>query len=239
MQLLVSVKSAQEAENALAGGAGLIDVKAPARGSLGRADDRVIREVVRKVDKRVAVSAALGEWLDDPLLPAADGLRYVKWGLSRCGRLDWPEELRRMRNLVAEQGSHCTPVAVAYADWQRAESPCPESVLAYAQENEWPIVLLDTFVKDGSWLGDWISGSRLENISKLCRESGVRLALAGSLDYARISSLNDLMPDWFAVRGAACLKGDRNGPIDSTQVRNLVSLLGAPKSIAENSRCLS
>ena len=48
-KLLVSVRCAEEATAALAGGADIIDVKEPRRGSLGRADDRVIREVMEVV----------------------------------------------------------------------------------------------------------------------------------------------------------------------------------------------
>src|SRR5947209_8028398 len=43
--LLVSVRSAAEARAALDGGAALIDIKEPARGPLGRADDGVMAEV--------------------------------------------------------------------------------------------------------------------------------------------------------------------------------------------------
>ena len=42
-RLLVSVRNGQEAEAALAGGAHVIDVKEPARGSLGRADETTLR----------------------------------------------------------------------------------------------------------------------------------------------------------------------------------------------------
>ena len=41
-QLLVSVRSAGEAVDALAGGCQILDVKDPSRGSLGRADDSVV-----------------------------------------------------------------------------------------------------------------------------------------------------------------------------------------------------
>ena len=57
-QLLVSVRSAAEAESAAAGGAGLIDVKEPSRGAMGKADDRTIADVVRAVAGRRPVSAA-------------------------------------------------------------------------------------------------------------------------------------------------------------------------------------
>ena len=57
--LLVSVRSAAEAMEALAGGADMIDVKEPKRGSLGVADMSTIAEVVRTVGKRAMVTAAL------------------------------------------------------------------------------------------------------------------------------------------------------------------------------------
>ena len=51
-QLLVSVRDATEAAAALHGGAGLIDVKEPARGPLGRADAATIAAVVQTVAGR-------------------------------------------------------------------------------------------------------------------------------------------------------------------------------------------
>src|SRR5262245_44632800 len=80
--LLVSVRSAEEAEAALAGSADLIDVKEPSRGSLGRADEATIAAVMRAVGGRRPVSAALGELRDDPSPCSIPGLTYVKWGLA-------------------------------------------------------------------------------------------------------------------------------------------------------------
>src|SRR3954447_11029832 len=84
--LLVSVRSAEEAACALAGGATLIDVKEPLRGALGRADDAVIRAVVQSVGGTRPVSAALGEWVEQDQSVPDLGLTYVKWGLSGCGQ---------------------------------------------------------------------------------------------------------------------------------------------------------
>ena len=61
MRLLVSVRDADEAKVALAAGVDLIDVKEPLRGALGAADAEQIAAVVREVNGRVPVSAALGE----------------------------------------------------------------------------------------------------------------------------------------------------------------------------------
>src|SRR5688500_3590527 len=87
-RLLVSVRSAEEALLALAGGADLIDVKEPDRGSLGYADPAVWREVQQAVAFRVPMSAALGELLTDPverLAAHATGFAYAKIGLAACG----------------------------------------------------------------------------------------------------------------------------------------------------------
>jgi len=69
-KLLVSVRDAAEARAALVGGADLIDVKEPSRGSLGRAEADTIAAVAHAVGGRTPVSAALGElrdWADEPL----------------------------------------------------------------------------------------------------------------------------------------------------------------------------
>ncbi len=90
-QLLVSVRSAAEAEAALAGGAHVIDVKEPSRGSLGRADDATIDEVVRVVAGRRPVSAALGELHDFGEWPEClPQLQFVKWGLSKFRLGEFP-----------------------------------------------------------------------------------------------------------------------------------------------------
>ena len=59
--LLVSVRSAAEALVAMAGGADLIDVKEPSRGSLGAVDPEVLSEICDAVGGRLPISAALGE----------------------------------------------------------------------------------------------------------------------------------------------------------------------------------
>ena len=69
--LLVSVRSAAESLVALEGGASIIDIKEPAKGSLGRASRAVQTDVVSALrgqrargpepGRRVTVTAALGE----------------------------------------------------------------------------------------------------------------------------------------------------------------------------------
>src|SRR6266511_3473479 len=179
-QLLVSVRSAAEAQAALAGGAGLIDVKEPLRGPLGRADRDVMRAVIRAVDGRLPVSAALGELRDArDEEPLPDGLSYVKWGLAGCAGTAWQQELLARRSLLFGQ----TGVIVAYADAERAGSPPVEEVVAFACRAPWPacVLLLDTFEKSGATLLTWLDEGRVARLCQRCHDAEVRVALAGSL----------------------------------------------------------
>jgi uncharacterized protein (UPF0264 family) len=222
--LLVSVRSVEEAEAALAGGADLIDVKEPSRGSLGRADDETIAAVVRIVGGRRPVSAALGELRDRPAPCALPGLAYVKWGLAGLG----PSRTRQLESLLAAQRSSnpgCRCVLVAYADWRRADAPEPETVGKLAIRLGADGLLLDSFCKDGRTLLDWLTVEEIERLCRGYRRNGLKIALAGSLGREEIVRLRAFKPDWFAVRGAACKDGRREGPIEAENVRRLIELL--------------
>src|SRR5262249_46962883 len=158
-KLLVSVRSATEAETALATGADLIDIKEPKRGSLGRADADIITSVLRAVDGRRPVSAALGELRDlsipagsesdDPVgVAVASGskgaLAFVKFGLAGClSHLDWRGELEIIATEM-QQPSGPALVAVAYADWELAQSPPVREVLEFAGRRPGGGLLIDT-----------------------------------------------------------------------------------------------
>lgn len=228
-ELLVSVRSAAEAEAALAGGAGLLDVKEPARGPLGRADDDTIRAVLAAVAGRRPVSAALGELIERAADYPGPGLAFVKRGLGGCGgRADWGREL--LQAIAA--GGHGDPsrgVGVAYADWQSVQAPPPAEVCAFACTRRLGAFLLDTARKDGRTLLDWLTPEEIGQLCRACRRTGVRVALAGSLGTEQIDRLRPAEPDWFAVRGAVCHAGRRESAIDPERVRHLVDLLGGQR----------
>jgi uncharacterized protein (UPF0264 family) len=216
--LLVSVRSAQEAEAALAGGAAVIDVKEPSRGPLGCADLRVWRAVRGAVPAHVPVSVALGELSDWPhrqRLPAAgyDGIAFRKLGLARTGQ-DWRNAWAGLR---AADPHGPEWIAVAYADYKSAGAPDPEAVLEAAIAAGCAGILIDSWDKsqpspiDASW-SDYLCRARA---------SGLTTALAGGLDERAILLLAALQPDFFAVRGAACRDCDRTAAIDQDRVARL------------------
>jgi uncharacterized protein (UPF0264 family) len=235
-ELLVSVRSAEEALAALEGGASIIDVKEPLNGSLGRASAETIASVVQSVAGRVPISVALGELADlsevaePPRSISFRGIHYVKWGLANSGA-NWRRLLINAvrRHSISNPG--CTSVVVGYSDWQQAQAPPLDDVLTFTQENAWSVFLLDTWKKDGRTLLDWLS---LEHIGRLCQQchlADIRIGLAGSLGRDQIRALLPLKPDIFAVRGAVCRHSDRTGTVDPRRVRRLVDLLAPARKL--------
>jgi (5-formylfuran-3-yl)methyl phosphate synthase len=225
-QLLISVRSVPEALAALEGGAAIIDVKEPARGALGRADDDVIRAVCSAVGARRPVSAALGEWADRQFKIPDARLTYVKWGLAGCRRTqDWRQ--------VSNCQTNPTRVFVAYGDFECAAAPSIEEVFSLAAQTPNSVLLVDTHCKDANnvinktkpTLLDWLPPSFLVDLCERCRAAKVKIALAGSLGAAEIGELIAAQPDWFAVRGAACAGADRQTEVQVEKVRELVRLL--------------
>jgi uncharacterized protein (UPF0264 family) len=224
-KLLVSVRSASEAEAALEGGASIIDVKEPQHGALGCAATSAIVDVIQTVRGRVPVSAASGELIDHSEISLKLGLDFIKWGLARAG-CNWRHRLLHASSEWLSNGN-CQPVAVAYADWRQAQSPSTQDVLDFVRQNRWKVLLLDTFQKDGRTLLDWMSYDEIGEICWRCRKHGILIALAGSLGSKEISKLLPVQPDIFAVRGAVCGGRDRMATVDSTLVGRIADLLNS------------
>ncbi len=236
MQLLVSVRSPEEAREALAGGAGLIDIKEPRHGALGRAPEAVIAAVVASVAGATPVSAAMGELAREHLaMILPDGLAYVKWGLAGWAHRDWQTPLLQIHQQLAQPIGGPRLVVTAYADASLAHSPPVSEVLEFVCQQRMVVLLLDTFCKEvhsgrPATLLDWLTVEQLEEIRNRCRAQGVRLALAGSLRVEDISTLKSVRPDWFAVRGAVCAGHDRAQTVSAALVHHLAQALRQARS---------
>jgi uncharacterized protein (UPF0264 family) len=230
-ELLVSVRSVADAAAALQGGAALIDVKEPAHGSLGRASDQTIAEVIQFIAGRKPVSAALGEFRDgsEPFVPP--GLAFAKWGLAGCGAEPlWRRDLAAAADRLRHATPGCQLVAVAYADWRAAQAPDPAAVVNFVGEQGWEVLLIDTWQKNGKTLVDWLTGDEVAHLCRRCRDAGAAVALAGSLGPPEMARLRSAEPDWFAVRSAACREGRRDGVICPDRVRRLVRSLDGQRA---------
>jgi uncharacterized protein (UPF0264 family) len=225
--LLVSVREPGEAIASILGGATIIDVKEPSRGSLGRADLSTLAAIVDAVAGRRIVSAAMGELIDsdDGVVRLGTSIQFVKFGLAMCASLpNWRNRLLELRGAI-EAESTAQLVAVAYADWQRANAPPLLDVFDLAIAGRFAVLLIDTWRKDGTTLLDWQSLSTLVELCEKAQRAGARVALAGSLDLPQIRRLHSVRPNWFAVRGAACKDGNRDARIDEQRVRQLAESL--------------
>jgi uncharacterized protein (UPF0264 family) len=230
VRLLVSVLDPGEARDAAAAGADIIDVKNPAEGSLGAPSPRVIARVRAAVPAGRPVSAAIG---DMPNLPgtaalaalgaARSGAAFVKVGLwGATTEAQAVDLLRAVRDAVGELGG-TTVVAAAYADSRRVpHGPlAPELLPRVARAAGVQVCLLDTAVKDGRGLFDWLTGEELAAIVDEAHAGGLEVALAGSLRAGDLAALRATRADIAGVRSAACVDGHRAGPLDPARVRAL------------------
>jgi (5-formylfuran-3-yl)methyl phosphate synthase len=227
LKLLVSVVDAGEARLAAEARADIVDVKNPAEGSLGAPSPAVIAAVRAAVPEALPVSAAIG---DMPNLPgtaalaalgaAHSGAAFVKvglWGAST--ESDAVALLRTVRDAAPE----AVVVAGAYADARRVpHAPlAPELLPRVARAASVDVCLLDTAVKDGRGLLDWLAPDALTALVDEAHELRMEVALAGALRAEDLPVVQATGADIAGVRSAACGDGRRSGPLEAARVRAL------------------
>jgi uncharacterized protein (UPF0264 family) len=230
VKLLVSVVDAEEARAAAAAGADIVDVKNPAEGSLGAPLPATIAGVRAAVPAALPVSAAIG---DMPNLPgtaalaalgaARSGAAFVKVGLWGAASEDEAVALlRAVREAVAGVPG-AVVVAGAYADARRVEDAAlaPELLPRVARAAGVGVCLLDTAVKDGHGLLDWLAPEALASFVGDAHAAGLEVALAGALRAEDLPVVRGAGADIAGVRSAACGDGRRSGPLEAARVRAL------------------
>lgn len=235
MRLMVSVLNAEEARGAAGAGAEILDVKNPAEGSLGAQFPRVIREVKRCSIGPVRVSAAIG---DMPNLPgtaslaalgaATCGVDFVKVGLF--GQRNTSEAillLREVRQALCDYPAVAV-IAAGYADAERAGTLDPHLLPGIGASAGVAGILLDTAVKDGRSLFDFLSLTTLQALGNETHSAGLLFGLAGSLREQDLPLVRDLGADVAGVRTAVCRDRRRTGPLDIERVRRLSEIMALP-----------
>ena len=89
----------------------------------------------------------------------------------------------------------------------------PDLMVKLAKESHCDGFLIDTLVKDGRNLFDFIPENRLKEMIIEGKELGMSTALSGHLKMNDIDELSRINPDIVGVRGAVCQKGDRDSRI--------------------------
>ncbi|HEX4283124.1 MAG TPA: (5-formylfuran-3-yl)methyl phosphate synthase [Solirubrobacteraceae bacterium] len=231
MKLLVSVVSADEARDAFAGGADIVDVKDPREGALGAPSPQVLSEVVRAVGGAVPVSVALGDLPDLPHSAALAargavvcGAAYVKVGLRGVRSL--ARAVAVMSAVADAVGDQAAVIAVGYADALVLDPPAFDVALLPDVVERTGIAgaLVDTFIKDGRGLRAWLSESEVAGLVARTRAAGGTFGVAGQL---RLGELRRVDADIVGVRSTVCRCGDRASDLDADLVAAAVAQVHA------------
>lgn len=230
MLLLISPINTDEALESIEGGADIVDVKNPKEGSLGANFPWVIKNIRDITPKGMHVSATLGDVPYKPgtiSLAAAgavvSGADYIKVGLY--GTKTYSEALEVMENVVRsvrEFDDKALVVASGYADAHRVGAVDPMEIPRVAADAGADLAMVDTAVKDGKTLFDFMDEDMLQKFNDQIHDYGLKSALAGSVKKEQLKLLYDIGCDVVGIRGAACTGGDRNkGSIHRSAVREL------------------
>jgi uncharacterized protein (UPF0264 family) len=222
MRLLVSVRTAAEARAALAGGADIIDAKEPLNGALGPVADEALTSIAFAVDQAAPVSAALGELDRNGVIRTATlagraGLAFVKVGFAGTHRRT------RLADDIREIAAAARPaqmIVAAYADYDRANAPSPDELIAIADQTDAAGILLDTHDKSAPGLTTLMTARALRTFMLRAKSTGRLVAVAGRLTVDDFDFVSEAGADIVGVRGAAC-SGGRSGVIASDRVRLL------------------
>jgi dihydroneopterin aldolase len=233
VRLLASVTDADEAREALAGGADLVDAKDPARGPLGAPEVARVAAIVAEVAGRVPVSATLGHDRDDAaaLLEAcgafaAAGVAYLKVGLgARAG-------LAARLAILAPVARRHALVVVPLADRALAGSEDDLALVDAIAGIGARGVLFDTHDKRDAGgrrltLRDFTDVRRLAVLARRAHARGLLCGFAGGLGVTDVRPLAALDPDLLGFRGALCAGADRAGRLASAAVREVRAALDA------------
>jgi uncharacterized protein (UPF0264 family) len=223
MQLLVSVRSVDEALLAARHGADYIDCKEPRAGALGGLPPATISEIVRALcDAGLPqpVSATIGDgpmpraqMLDRVAEVAACGVDLVKAGIE-------PREAgaREALGALAACGAAVVPVFIADRGIDFTLVDCA-TTLGFAA------LMADTADKRAGSLFDAVPMADLQRFVQLARSAGVRVGVAGALRVTHVPALRELAPDFAGFRSAVCAAG-REGALEAALVGALRDALG-------------
>lgn len=232
-KLLISVINEKETLEAITGGADIIDVKNPREGSLGANFSWVIKKISRLIPRDIELSATIGDF---PNLPgtaslaafgaAVTGADYVKIGIYGVNSFNDALQLSKaFVKAIKLYDKKKKAVIAGYADFERVGSLDPFSILEIGRNVGADFLMIDTAIKDGKTLFDFISLEKLKRFTTCSHEYGIKVAFGGSLKKEHLEPLCRIDVDVIGIRGEAC-GGDRlNGEIRAENVQELKEII--------------
>jgi hypothetical protein len=86
--------------------------------------------------------------------------------------------------------------------------------------------MLDTLIKDGKGLFDFLNIDQLIKFKKKCRQLNVKVALAGNIGIGDLDKIKKIAPDIIGIRSAVCENHDRKkGTIKSFLIKDFMKKL--------------
>ena len=219
MILMVSVQDLYEAKQALKGGADIVDVKNLQEALVGSAHPNVVKQIRDEVPSAHHASVTLG------VVP--DQIGTVAMAVYAAGTLDATsvkvgfmvsEYSVALETLLAAKealvGTQTKLIGSLFADNLLYEGGIdPDLMVKLAKEGQCDGFLIDTLVKDGRNLFDFVPEERLKEMVLEGKELGMSTALSGHLKMSDLDELSRVNPDIVGVRGAVCQKGDRDSRV--------------------------
>jgi uncharacterized protein (UPF0264 family) len=228
ISLLASVRDLEEARQAAAAGADLIDLKEPSAGALGGLPVRDIKHIVaalRREWPQRPVSATIGDFdaadhagrCAQVAAVAACGVDYVKAGIE-----PGPQASTALRAL---EGLRLSSIVIVFL----ADAGVDAGLVREAARMGFAGLMVDTGDKAAGSLLQHAEPQSLRDLIEVARCHDCLSGLAGSLTHRDLGLLRQLAPDFAGFRGALC-DGDRRGRLDAGKVRDLRSALRDPVS---------
>jgi hypothetical protein len=216
---MVSVQDLYEAKQALKGGADIVDVKNLQEALVGSAHPNVVKEIRDEVPSAHHASVTLG------VVP--DHIGTVSMAVYAAGILDATSVkvgfMVREYNVALETllaakealtGTQTKLIGSLFADNLLHDGGIdPDLMVKLAKEGQCDGFLIDTLVKDGRNLFDFVPEERLKEMVLEGKELGMSTALSGHLKMSDLDELSRVNPDIVGVRGAVCQKGDRDSRV--------------------------
>ena len=233
MKVLISVISVEEAKVALKTNPDIIDIKNPGEGSLGAQFPWIIKDIAEELKgSAVLCSVTLGDLDYKPGTAALAaygaatcGANYIKAGLY--GIKNYNEAFYLMTgivNSVRMVNVGISVVAAGYADYKRFSGISPEILTKAARDSGADIVMIDTAIKDGKNLFDSMNSDELKYFIDLAHDSGLQVALAGSIKMTHLELLSELDPNIIGVRGAICENEDRTTKLSENKISEFMRI---------------
>lgn len=234
IKLLVSPKSLEEAKVVVKHEeVDFIDCKNPREGSLGANFPWIINQMKNliQINSSQLLSATIGDFPNLPgtaslaaLGAAVAGADIIKIGLkgpsteNECIFL-----MDKVVKAVKDYNKNIKIVAAGYADKIRMKSsPDFLSLPVIAAKSGADIVMLDTYIKDGKGLFDFLTIEQLKLFRDTAKELNLEVALAGNLRKDSLPQIKEIWPDIIGVRSLVCEGYDRiNGMIKGNLIEEL------------------